>query len=428
MAWALSRFPDCNFIYTSYGHTLAKRQTQTVRSIIQLPHYRNVFGVSLSDDSTAKDNFTLKGGGSVYAAGSGGTITGFGAGIKGADRFGGAVIIDDAHKPDEVASSTIREGVLEWYYNTLQSRVNSMTTPIVFIGQRLHEDDLPSNLISKGGWETVIIPAIDEVGNVLHPGLHTRAHLLRMKEESPYNFASQYQQDPQPAGGGIFKPEWFYTLSDEPKILETFITADTAETDKDYNDATVFSFWGLYKLQEAGAETDVYALHWIDCVEVRIEPKDLEAEFMNFYRECLGYKVKPKIAAIEKKSTGVTLLSILKDMRGVQIMEIMRSGASGDKTSRFLEIQPIVAKKLISFPRYGKHVEMCINHMKKITANNSHRHDDVADTLYDACKIALIDGLLISKISGEDQSADVVKRLASKFNRSQQIRNRSWPL
>lgn len=109
-------------------------------------------------------------------------------------------------------------------------------------------------------------------------------------------------------------------------------------------------------------------------------------------------------------------------------MEIMRSGASGDKTSRFLEIQPIVAKKLISFPRYGKHVEMCINHMKKITANNSHRHDDVADTLYDACKIALIDGLLISKISGEDQSADVVKRLASKFNRSQQIRNRSWPL
>ena len=29
----------------------------------------------------------------------------------------------------------------------------------------------------------------------------------KIKEESPYVFASQYQQDPQPAGGGIFKKE-----------------------------------------------------------------------------------------------------------------------------------------------------------------------------------------------------------------------------
>ena len=34
---------------------------------------------------------------------------------------------------------------------------------------------------------------------------------------------------------------------------------------------------------------------------------------------------------------------------------------------------------------------ICINHMSKITANDTHRHDDICDTLVDAVKICLID-------------------------------------
>lgn len=426
VSWALSRFADSNFIYVSYSHSLAKKQTQTIRQIINLPHYRKLFGVEISGDTSAKDNFETTAGGSVYAVGAGGTITGRGAGIKGCDRFGGAIIIDDIHKPSEVNSDTIRQGINDWYYNTLQSRINSTQTPIIFIGQRLDEDDLAANLIKTGDWKTLIIPALDEAGNALHPEMHSRQELLKMQATSPYTFSAQYQQDPLPAGGGIFKPEWFYLTDEEPEILATFINADTAETDKDYNDATVFSFWGIYKIKHAERETGELGLHWIDCLQIRVEPKDLENEFVSFYIQALQHRVKPKFCTIEKKSTGVTLISTLKNLRGLQIKEIERTRASGSKTARFLEIQPFVAGKFVSLPKDGKHTQMCIEHCKKITANNSHRHDDIADTLYDAVKVALIDKIITTSIAQNTVSDDIIKNLASSFSRTQQLRKRAF--
>jgi predicted phage terminase large subunit-like protein len=390
-AWAMAIHPDSNFLYVSYSHSLARKQTQTIRSIMQMQQYKDIFGVKLSETSQAKDDFETLSGGSCYATGSGGTITGRGAGIQGAMRFGGAIIIDDIHKPDEVTSDVMRNGVIDWYYNTLQSRLNSPDTPIIFIGQRLHEADLPAHLLEQGDWETVILPAIDEAQNALYPELHSLEDLRKMEKENPYVYSAQYQQSPQPAGGGIFKPEWFYQTDETPNILATFITADTAESSKTYNDATVFSFWGVYLIEEAGHETELLGLHWLDCWEVRVEPKDLENAFRSFYRECMLFQVKPTMAAIEKKSTGVTLLSVLESMRGLELREVSRTRASGNKVARYLEVQPFVASKRISINREAKHKRLVLDHLKRITANDSHRHDDIADTLYDAIKIGLID-------------------------------------
>ena len=425
VAWALARYPDSNFLYVSYSHTLAKRQTQIIRDIINLSHYKNLFGVKLKDDTTAKDNFVITQGGSVYAAGAQGTITGFGAGIKGCHRFGGCIVIDDIHKPDEVTSDTIREGTIDWYYNTLQSRLNSPDTPIIFIGQRLHEQDLSAVLLESDEWKSVVIPAIDEAGNALHPQMHNIQTLKRMEKESPYHFASQYQQNPQPAGGGIFKSDWFLKLETEPQIISTFMTVDTAETDKNYNDATVFSFWGIYKIVQEGIETGLYGLHWLDCLELRIEPKDLKDAFMDFYRNCMSHKVKPRLAAIEKKSTGVTLFSTLQNMPGLQVVDIQRTKASGNKTARYLEIQSYVASKRISLPIEGYHTELCINHCKRITANNSHRHDDIADTLYDAVKLALIDEVVINKKDQTDYNS-IAKSLFSNNQRIDRLRRAAY--
>jgi predicted phage terminase large subunit-like protein len=426
IAWALAHHPDSNFIYLSYAHNLAKKQTHTIRSIIQMPEYRDYFGVKLKEDTSAKDNFETIQGGSVYAAGAGGSITGRGAGIKNCDRFCGCIVIDDIHKPDEVSSDNMRTGINEWYHNTLQSRVNSPNTPIIFIGQRLHEDDLAAKLISSGDYKTVIIPAIDEAGNALHTEMHSIQTLHKMQEESPYNFAAQYQQNPQPAGGGIFKPEWFVVKDIEPDILATFITVDTAETDKTYNDATVFSFWGLYKIKHDDIETELYALHWIDCEELRIEPKDLKDAFLAFYRNAMRHKVKPAIVGIEKKSTGVTLSSTLKDYQGLKIIDITRTKASGSKTARFLETQEFVSSRRISLPEYGKHTDMCIEHCRKITANNSHRFDDIADTMYDAIKLALIDKVIINKIAHGTDYSQIGRTLNNNYNKVSAIRDKAY--
>lgn len=411
VAWALAQYPDSNFLYVSYSLGLAKKQTKTIRQIVGMNEYRDLFDFGLSGETSAQGNFETTLGGSVYAAGADGEITGRGAGIKGVDRFGGCIVIDDIHKPSEVSSDTIRQSVNEWYFNTLQSRLNDPErTPIIFIGQRLHEDDLAANLIDSGEWETVIIPALDEAGNPLHPTMHSKEKLLSMQEKMPYVYSSQYQQNPMPAGGGIFKSDWFYVVEEEPNILATFITVDTAETDKTYNDATVFSFFGIYKIKYGEIETDTLGLHWIDCVELRIEPKDLEAEFMSFYTGCLRYPIRPRVIAIEKKSSGLTLLAALKNIRGVHVQDVERTKASGNKTTRFLEIQPIVASRQVSLPEGGRHTNRVITHMSKITANDSHRHDDIADTLYDGIKLGIIDNIIMTCSPARIQEDEKVAR------------------
>ena len=426
VAWSLAQYPDSNFLYISYAHTLAKKQTQTIRSILEMKEYKEVFDVHIKSDVSAKDNFETTHGGSVYAAGAAGTITGRGAGISNCERFGGCIVVDDIHKPDEVTSDTIRESINDWYYSTLQSRLNSPNTPIIFIGQRLHEDDLAANLIKTGEWEKVILPSLDEAGNALDPTKHSVSMLMNMKRDMPYHFAAQYQQDPQPAGGGVFKKDWFVLHDVEPEILATFITVDTAETNKNYNDATVFSFFGIYKIKHGEIETDDYAIHWIDCHECHIEPKDLMTEFMSFYQGTLRHKVKPKLVAIERKSTGVTLLSTLKEFQGLQIHDIERTKASGSKTERFLEIQPFVARGFISLPRYGRHTHLCITQCSKITANDSHRSDDVVDTLYDAVKLALIDEYVINKHEKKTDYDAIAKDLMSHSNRLDRLRKSAF--
>lgn len=389
-------------------------------------YYQGLFGVSIPRESSAKDNFQTNYGGTVYAAGAAGTITGRGAGIYDPKWFGGSIVIDDIHKPHEATSETIRTHSVDWYFNTLQSRVNSRKTPIIFIGQRVHEDDLCAHLL-KGEdgeqWDRIILPALDRNNHALHPKMHDTDELLNLQAHRPYEFAAQYQQDPQPASGGIFKTEWFVLKDEEPDNIQmTFITCDTAETEKTYNDATVFSFWGLYRISDVGQETDVYGLHWIDCVELRVEPKDLETEFLRFYQDCLHYALKPSFAAIEKKSTGTTLISILKERQGLRVHEIERTRQSGDKTSRFLASQPYVARRCISLPRHGKHTKLCLEHCRKITANNTHRFDDIADTLADAIQLGLIDGFAKS-FSGTPETQH---RVPANWPRTTQARLRAW--
>lgn len=395
VAWCYAHYPDCNFLYISYSHELAAAHTAFIKQIISSKMYKFLFGVEISSDTRAKDHFMTTAGGSVAAFGSSGAVTGRNAGSPGLDRFSGCVIVDDAHKPNEIHSSSIRESVIRNYSETIMQRPRDTNVPIVFIGQRLHEEDLAAHLLSGKDvrtWERIVLKGIDDTGNALYPEVQTLAYLRELQEKQPFVFSSQIQQEPIPSGGSLFKPEWFVILDFEPNIYSTFITADTAETNKSYNDATVFSFWGVYEIEVFGRKTGDLGLHWLDCVELRIEPKDLKDAFLDFWLDCMRHTKPPAFAAIEKKSTGVTLLSVIRDeMRGMQVRDIERNRTSGSKTQRFLEMQPHIASKKLSFTKGARHAEMCIKHMAKISANEAHRWDDVADTCADAIKIALID-------------------------------------
>lgn len=429
IAWCLAKWPDSNFLYISYSKTLAASHTDTVKRIMSLSQYRMLFNVHLREDSQAKDSFTTTSGGTVSAFGSAGSITGRNAGLPGLDRFSGAVVIDDSHKPDEVHSDLIREGVITNFRETIQQRPRGINVPIIFIGQRLHEQDLPAYFIAgEDGydWEKVILKSIDDTGNALYPEAFPLEMLKIRMDKDRYVFAAQHQQDPQPSGGGLYMPEDFALLDVEPHFECTFITADTAETEDPRNDATVFSFWGYYNILIEGKKTGMQALHWIACREIRVEPKNLEREFIDFWQDCARHEVRPQVAFIEKKSTGVTLISILKNMRGLKIREIDRTRRSGSKSQRFIDIQPYIASKQVSLPSDAPHTDMCVNHMKKITNNDSHAHDDIADTCADAVRIAFIEMSLLQYLHRDGLYRTTAKDAAIRFNNVVQLKQRAY--
>ena len=210
MAWCFGKVPDCEFIHISYSATLAANNAFQTRNLVQEPAFKRVFpNLKLRDDSKAKDDWRTVAGGVCYAQGTGGTITGFGAG-KIRESFGGAIIIDDPHKAAEASSDTIRGNVIEWFQNTLESRTNSPNTPIIVIMQRLHEHDLSGWLLDGGNgeeWEHLCLSAVQDDGTALWPEKHSIERLKQMEDAAPYVFSGQYRQLPSPPAGGFFKPD-----------------------------------------------------------------------------------------------------------------------------------------------------------------------------------------------------------------------------
>ena len=206
IAWSLGRVPDAEFIHASYSATLATNNSVQIRSIVQHEAYQQIFrNVYLSEE--AKAHWKTTAGGVMYATGAGGTITGFGAG-KHRAGFGGAIIIDDPHKADEARSETMRQNVIDWFQNTVESRKNSPETPMIVIMQRLHENDLSGWLLDGGNgekWEHLCLSAIRDDGSALWPEKHDIETLQRMEQAAPYVFAGQYRQRPAPPDGGVFK-------------------------------------------------------------------------------------------------------------------------------------------------------------------------------------------------------------------------------
>lgn len=238
ITWCFGKVPDCEFIHASYSGTLASKNSWQAREMMEHEAYQENFDTRLAHDSKAKADWKTTNGGVMYAVGAGGTITGFGAG-KARPGFAGALVIDDPHKADEALSDVMRQNVIDWFQNTLESRLNSRETPIIVIMQRLHQGDLSGWLIDGGNgeeWEVLTLPALQENDEgeftALWPQKHTVEELLRMQSSNQYVFAGQYQQSPTPKSGGAFKPDMIEIVDALPAGLQYVRGWDLAATKK----------------------------------------------------------------------------------------------------------------------------------------------------------------------------------------------------
>lgn len=394
LVYALTKNPRANIIYTSFSQSLLTEISTSVRNILEHPVYKALYPSAIlfeTEESNPVDDFwlhylknetgkntysskkiTTSRGGTCLFSSIGSQITGFGAGIRNAEGFTGALIIDDANKPADIHSQVMRAKVVMYYEETLLSRLNNSKTPIVNIQQRLHLEDLSGVLSSKYGFETLKRPLLDENGKCTLPSQYTASRIKELQVNN-YMFVSQYQQEPIILGGAVIKRDWFgyYNVSTDYNYKKIVIAVDTAMTTKEYSDFTCFLVGGV---------TGHGKLHILQMVHAKLEYPELKTSLISLYN-AWQRKDKTSVSAvyIENKASGIQIIQDLKK----SCLPVLGIEVTKDKLARVEEILEYLASGQVLLPdnpNYGDNGKF-LSECEAFTRDMTQTHDDIVDAL-----------------------------------------------
>ena len=400
VAYTLATNPKANFIYTSYSQALLNDISRDLANILTNPVYLAMYDNSIKEETqevqpidefwqsyiqeeTGKPTFssrkiTTADGGVVLFSSIGGQITGFGSGIRGAKEFSGCLIIDDSNKPSDIYSQVRRNKVKVYFEETLLSRLNDSEVAIINIQQRLHLEDMSGFLLDKYKFQLLKMPLVVD-GVCQLPSQYTEDRLQEL-QKNEYMFLSQYQQSPILSSGALFKRDCFIFTNNLPSKYDyTFITADLAYKDKQHNDFTCFSYWGVLDKK----------LYLIDVKRKKINSVEIDSWIRPWLMPKIQYGFR--YIWIEDKAHGTYLLQqYRKDGLPVPNEAMIKQTLprDGDKVMRANNIMPCLNS---SEPNVilNNCIENFNDIIEELLSFNQSAHDDFVDTLIDACKIAL---------------------------------------
>lgn len=264
--------PQVRFLCGSYGHTLSLKLSNSSRRLLTSPFYQRYWGdrFDLMGDQNAKHQYDNTEGGTRIATSVGGTLIGLG---------GDVLLVDDPHNTESVESDADRETVLHWWKELRSTRLNDpKRSAIACVMQRLHEQDVSGVIIDDGeDWTHLMLPMRhdptrhcvtvlkwDDAGepeqvwedprdpdgaDLMWPERYGEPEVKMLETElGPYMASGRLQQSPKPAGGGIIKSEWWLPWEEAsfPPMTYRWATVDTAYTEKEENDPSGFTCWGLW--------------------------------------------------------------------------------------------------------------------------------------------------------------------------------------
>lgn len=257
-AFLFGHNPSAKIVCVSYAMDLSHDFARKCRSLMNSQFYRELFPATrIGAERDSVSDFVTTQRGHRLSTSVDGTLTG---------RGGDIVIIDDFHKPDEALSDVRRSTALQWFDNTLYSRLDDKNTgAIIIVMQRLHLFDLVGHVLEKGGWEVLNLPAIAEqdemipigpgrfhrrlAGDLLHPERENQAILDELRRSLGSNaFSAQYLQRPVPLEGAIFKRNTFrsYRKLPDSQLKRTVQSWDTAQSGSPNADYSVCTTWKVY--------------------------------------------------------------------------------------------------------------------------------------------------------------------------------------
>ncbi len=296
--------PSLQIMCLSYSDNLANDFHQKCRMIAQKKWYQDLNpalqfkeGGKASLLKASSDILQTSQLGYRLASSIGGSFTG-----KGADW----IIIDDPNDMALIHSDAHRTKINNIFDTAIANRLNNKNGRILVVSQRGHIDDLSGHLLAKGNFEQFKIEAIArehqtfnmgksppylrKKGELIHPARFGQKELDERKIDlGSMAFEAQYQQNPQPPDGNLFKKEWIKFVSMLPELQYVFITADIAQTSGG-GDWSAFVVWGYH-------DGTWYVLH---AHRVQYDMPGV----LNYYEQ-LDKKYQPDFTAIE--SNGLVL-------------------------------------------------------------------------------------------------------------------------
>ena len=328
--WEWISKPSLSYIFSSYALDLARDHSVDRAAILTSEWYRRNWGNKFNLATDTKTLLQNDQHGQMYARGTGGAGTG-----KGGER----VIVDDPHNTKQAESDIQRESGLLDFDRNLSTRLNDPNNgAIIIIMQRLHERDLSGHVLQDAGYTHVKIKAIEESartitfpksgrvierapGDILWPERHSRDALDTLKKRmGTYAFEGQYQQNPVPVDGGLFKRSWWKFYKEFPYPLDTVdqwvMSWDMAFKDSKDSAYVVGQIWA-----RKGANR-----YLMDQVRARLDFPDTVKAFIVLCNKW------PQVSAklIEDKANGPAVISTLQH----KIPGIIAINPRGSKEAR----------------------------------------------------------------------------------------------
>ena len=415
-AWTWTIQPEKRFLFASYAGSLSIRDSVKCRRLIESQWYKKHFGETfkLTTDQNQKQRFENDQTGQRIATSVDGALTGEGGDI---------IVIDDPHNVREAESSAVREGVLEWWDQAMQTRLNDPKTgAFVIIMQRVHENDLTGHILANANsdeWDHLCLPARYEVGHptptqsrlnftdprikegeLLWPERVDDKTLSRLETSlGSYASAGQLQQRPMPKGGGILKAEWWvpWEKAELPDIEYILQSWDTAFSTKEKSSYSARTTWGVFRRN--GQVNAIVLDMWYDRVsypELRRIAQESYADF------------EPDAVLIEKKASGQSLLQDLR-MAGIPVLAY---SPDRDKESRAHASSALLEDGRIWFPFDKKWAKNLIDICSAFPAGDN---DDIVDTCTQAW-LRLRKGWFVTHSQDyDDDDADEPRRRVSLY-------------
>lgn len=431
--WGPRNMPATRYVSFAYSESLTIRDNGKFARIIESPLYQRLWGDRVIRDpkqwgKELLQNMKL---GSKLATSVGGT----GTGLRG-DR----IIIDDPHNVIEGESEKIRLSTATWFLESVQNRTNNpISSAIVIIMQRVHDDDVSGIAIAKRlGYEHLMLPmryepkrhCVTSIGfedprrydaetGAELPEEVSRGLLLdpirfpvpvvdRLESAlGEYATAGQHQQSPSPRGGGLIKAKWWQLYPEEgeefdekgrplkklefPQMEFILASLDTAYTEAKENDWSAMTTWGVWR-DSAGISRLILRDAW----QVKLGFRPLIDKVIATCRE-----QHVDSLLIEAKANGISVTQEIGRLCNIGEWTVLPINPKGDKVARVYASQSFFEGGVIYAPDRAW-AQMVINECAKFPKG---AHDDLVDTVTQAIVYMRRAGILMHPVESAEAHA-----------------------